>query len=65
MRLQTRIGAAAAAAARALTARQDPAGYWCGLLTADVTLETDYILLELWLHPAEGAVWNRRTRKEF
>ncbi len=57
-RLQARIGAAAEAAARSLTARQDPAGYWCGLLTADVTLETDYILLELWLHPAEGAVWN-------
>ena len=56
--LQARIGASAETSARALIARQEPAGYWCGLLTADVTLETDYILLELWLHPAEGAVWN-------
>ncbi len=29
-------------------------GYWCALLTADTTLESDYILLQLWLHPPEA-----------
>ncbi len=27
-----------------------PEGFWCGELTADTTLESDYILLQLWLH---------------
>ena len=31
-------------------------------LTADSTLESDYILLQLWLHPPEGGVWNPPTR---
>ena len=26
-------------------------GYWWAELTADTTLESDYILLQLWLHP--------------
>ena len=26
-------------------------GYWCAELTADTTLESDYILFQLWLHP--------------
>ena len=29
-------------------------GYWCAELTADTTLESDYILLQLWLHPPRG-----------
>jgi squalene-hopene/tetraprenyl-beta-curcumene cyclase len=36
----------------ALARSQHPNGYWCGDLTADSTLESDYILLQLWLHPA-------------
>jgi squalene-hopene/tetraprenyl-beta-curcumene cyclase len=36
----------------ALSRQQHPDGYWCGELTADSTLESDYILLQLWLHPA-------------
>jgi squalene-hopene/tetraprenyl-beta-curcumene cyclase len=32
-------------------------------LTADTTLESDYILLELWLHPPAGGQWNPPTRK--
>jgi squalene-hopene/tetraprenyl-beta-curcumene cyclase len=36
----------------ALARSQHPDGYWCGELTADSTLESDYILLQLWLHPA-------------
>ncbi|HEV2687953.1 MAG TPA: squalene--hopene cyclase, partial [Bryobacteraceae bacterium] len=37
-------------------------GYWWGELTADTTLESDYILLQLWLHPPVGGVWNPPTR---
>lgn len=45
-------------AAGYLLDRQHADGYWWADLTADTTLESDYILLELWLHaPVEG-VWN-------
>ncbi len=38
---------------------QHPDGYWCALLTADTTLESDYILFQLWLHaPDAKGVWN-------
>ena len=30
---------------------QTQQGYWWADLTADTTLESDYILLQLWLHP--------------
>ena len=39
-------------AVHALSAQQAPEGFWCGELTADTTLESDYILLQLWLQPA-------------
>lgn len=46
---------------------QKPEGYWCGELLADTTLESDYILLQLWLYPPEAGVWNppgiERVRK--
>jgi squalene-hopene/tetraprenyl-beta-curcumene cyclase len=37
-------------------------GFWCGELTADTTLESDYILLQLWLNQPEGAEWDPPTR---
>ena len=37
-------------------------GYWWAELTADTTLESDYILFQLWLHPPENGVWNPPTR---
>jgi squalene-hopene/tetraprenyl-beta-curcumene cyclase len=37
-------------------------GYWMTELTADTTLESDYILLQLWLHPPENGIWNPPTR---
>ena len=42
---------------------QHPDGYWCGELTGDSTLESDYILLQLWMHPPdpEGA-WHPPSR---
>src|SRR5580704_7894652 len=42
-------------AAEHLHSLQHSDGYWCALLTADTTLESDYILLQLWMHsPVEG-----------
>jgi squalene-hopene/tetraprenyl-beta-curcumene cyclase len=37
-------------------------GYWCALLTADTTLESDYILLQLWMHPPVDGIWNPPDR---
>src|SRR5437868_3846349 len=42
--------------------RQSPEGYWWADLTADSTLESDFILLELWRHPPVDGVWNPPTR---
>jgi squalene-hopene/tetraprenyl-beta-curcumene cyclase len=53
--------AAAAASARALAGLQKPEGYWCGDLLADTTLESDYVLLQLWLYPPAGGAWNPPT----
>jgi squalene-hopene/tetraprenyl-beta-curcumene cyclase len=49
----------------ALASTQHPDGYWCGELTADSTLESDYILLQLWLHPAspDTPVWAPPSRE--
>jgi len=53
---------AIARACEALFAQQSPEGFWCGELTADTTLESDYILLQLWLHQPQGAEWNPPSR---
>jgi squalene-hopene/tetraprenyl-beta-curcumene cyclase len=45
-----------------LLARQYEQGYWWADLTADTTLESDFILLELWRHPPRNGVWNPPTR---
>src|SRR5215831_10416676 len=50
-------------AAGALFQQQAPEGFWCGELTADTTLESDYILLQLWLHQPDGTEWNPPSRK--
>ena len=49
-------------AAEYLLSRRAGEGYWCGELTADTTLESDFILLELWRHPPQNGVWNPPTR---
>jgi len=56
------IGPALERAGAALFAQQSPEGFWCGELTADTTLESDYILLQLWLHQPRGAQWNPPSR---
>ncbi len=43
-----------------LLSLQHPDGYWCALLTADTTLESDYILLQLWMHPPRERCLGRR-----
>ena len=46
-----------------LLGKQHRDGYWWADLTADTTLESDYILLELWWHPPVDGVWNPPTRE--
>ena len=61
----TLLAASSAALRRAtqfLLSRQAGEGYWCGELTADTTLESDFILLELWRHAPENGAWNPPTR---
>lgn len=60
--LLTRATEASRHAALRLLGTQSVHGYWWAELTADSTLESDYILLELWLHPPENGVWNPPTR---
>jgi len=60
------LGAATQALQRAseyLLTRRTAQGFWWGDLTADTTLESDFILTELWRHtpPKEGP-WNPPTR---
>jgi squalene-hopene/tetraprenyl-beta-curcumene cyclase len=50
-------------AARYLAQLQTPDGHWCAELTADTTLESDYILFQLWLYPPEKGRWNPKTRR--
>lgn len=49
-------------AADYLLKRQHADGFWWADLTADSTLESDYILLELWRHPPVDGVWDPPTR---
>jgi squalene-hopene/tetraprenyl-beta-curcumene cyclase len=54
--------AVAYSAALSLQSRQYREGYWCGDLTADSTLQSDYILLQMWLYPAaKDGTWNPPT----
>jgi squalene-hopene/tetraprenyl-beta-curcumene cyclase len=47
-----------------LLAAQHDQGHWWADLTADTTLESDYILLQLWLYPPESGVWNPPNRAQ-
>jgi len=63
--LDAGCGRAIHRAAEVLVATQHPDGYWWGDLTADSTLESDFILLSLWLHPpdADGAWASGQSRQ--
>jgi squalene-hopene/tetraprenyl-beta-curcumene cyclase len=56
--LRPAMDAALASSAEALTLLQSGDGYWCAELTADSTLESDYVLLQLWLHPPVDGLWS-------
>ena len=45
-----------------LLGKQTEEGYWNADLTADTTLESDFVLLELWRNPPQNGVWNPPTR---
>ena len=56
-------------AAEHLLSLQHEDGYWCALLTADTTLESDYILLQLWMHAPDSTgetagIWNPPNRPQ-
>jgi squalene-hopene/tetraprenyl-beta-curcumene cyclase len=50
-------------AAESLAASQQRDGHWCARLTADSTLESDYILFQLWLYPPGGERWEPPTAR--
>src|SRR3954466_7163987 len=56
------VADATSKAIASLLQRQFPEGYWWADLRADSTLESDYIMMELWLHPPVDGVWNPPTR---
>lgn len=62
-RLALRFDQVSQSASKALVGMQHTDGYWSGKLTADATLESDYVLLELWLHPPGDGPWNPPARR--
>jgi squalene-hopene/tetraprenyl-beta-curcumene cyclase len=59
---QEEVAGAVKRSVHALFAQQASEGFWCGELTADTTLESDYILLQLWLHQPDETGWNPPTK---
>ena len=57
------LSRAALRASSHLLGLQRADGFWCGELTADSTLESDWLLLMLWLHPPQGGVWSPPQRE--
>ena len=49
-------------AAAYLAGLQAEDGHWCAELTADTTLESDYVLFQLWLYPPKNGKWAPETR---
>jgi squalene-hopene/tetraprenyl-beta-curcumene cyclase len=60
------LESAAIASARLASARlagmQAPDGHWRAELTGDSTLESDYVLFQLWLYPPSAGRWEPPTR---
>src|SRR5271169_3644495 len=51
-------------ASASLLKKQTAEGFWWADLRADSTLESDFVLMELWLHPPADGVWNPPTRPQ-
>ncbi|MBZ5582230.1 MAG: squalene--hopene cyclase [Acidobacteriia bacterium] len=60
--LQSAAAASVERAAAYVAGRQAEAGHWCAELTADSTLEADFILFQLWLYPPAAGAWEPATR---
>jgi squalene-hopene/tetraprenyl-beta-curcumene cyclase len=60
--LQTAAEQAARKSAGYLAGLQQRDGHWCAELTADTTLESDYILFQLWLYPPVNGKWQPASR---
>jgi squalene-hopene/tetraprenyl-beta-curcumene cyclase len=60
--LESAAAHAARRSAAYLASLQAPDGHWCAELTADTTLESDYILFQLWLHPPVDGKWTPESR---
>jgi squalene-hopene/tetraprenyl-beta-curcumene cyclase len=60
--LETASAQAARRAAAHLASLQAGDGHWCAELTADTTLESDFILFQLWLRPPQDGQWEPETR---
>lgn len=61
-KLEASAAEAARRSAAYLAGLQAPDGEWCAELTADTTLESDYILFQLWLYPPRDGRWEPETR---
>ncbi len=56
--------AAVERACQYLLNRQTSQGYWVGEIEGDSSLESDYVLLQLWLHQPDGdGSWNPPSRR--
>jgi len=62
--LQIAVAEGVQRAAKTLLEKQSPAGYWCAELTADTTLESDFILLQLWMNPPVNGVWQHAAKPQ-
>jgi squalene-hopene/tetraprenyl-beta-curcumene cyclase len=62
--LQSAAADAIRRSSSSLLERQSAEGFWWAKLRADSTLESDYILMQLWLHPPVNGVWNPPTRPQ-
>src|SRR3954451_21411666 len=60
--LEHAAGQAIRRATEWLACMQARDGHWCAELTADTTLESDYILFQLWLYPPVNGKWTPDTR---
>ena len=60
--LETASAQATRRAAAYLASLQAGDGHWCAELTADTTLESDFILFQLWLDPPKDGHWEPETR---
>ena len=60
--LRGAVTGAIRSASGVLLRSQRPDGHWCAELTADTTLESDFILFQLWLYPPVNGEWRPESR---